>query len=102
MKWWRWVVCISWERNGTKRGGLTISYEGAQVASRGTNWLLWFLSLISANLAVVNFLPIPVVDGGLPVCEQLAEEVISLPMHAYLEPAVQNRVIAAVRRALTR
>ena len=37
----------------------------AQVASRGINWLLWFLCLISANLAVVNFLPIPIVDGGL-------------------------------------
>jgi dTDP-4-amino-4,6-dideoxygalactose transaminase len=43
----------------------------------------------------------PVVDGGLPVCDRLAEEVISLPMHAYLEEPVQDRVIAAVRRALT-
>ena len=42
----------------------------------------------------------PVADGGVPVSEQLAEEVISLPMHAYLEPAVQDRIIAAVRRAL--
>jgi regulator of sigma E protease len=25
---------------------------------------LWFLAIISANLAVVNFLPVPVVDGG--------------------------------------
>ena len=39
--------------------------------------------------------------AGLPVCEQLAEEVISLPMHAYLEPPVQDRIIEAVRRALT-
>jgi dTDP-4-amino-4,6-dideoxygalactose transaminase len=30
----------------------------------------------------------------------LAGEVISLPMHAYLEPAVQDRIIGAVRRAL--
>jgi dTDP-4-amino-4,6-dideoxygalactose transaminase len=42
----------------------------------------------------------PVADGGLPVSEQLAEEVISLPMHAYLEPPVQDRIIAAVRKAL--
>ena len=27
--------------------------------------LIWFLAMISANLAVVNFLPIPIVDGGL-------------------------------------
>ncbi|HEX2973049.1 MAG TPA: site-2 protease family protein, partial [Tepidisphaeraceae bacterium] len=29
------------------------------------DWLIWFLAMISANLAVVNFLPIPIVDGGL-------------------------------------
>jgi dTDP-4-amino-4,6-dideoxygalactose transaminase len=43
----------------------------------------------------------PVADGGVPVSEQLADEVISLPMHAYLEPPVQDRIIEAVRRALT-
>jgi dTDP-4-amino-4,6-dideoxygalactose transaminase len=41
----------------------------------------------------------PVVDGGLPVSERLAAEVISLPMHAYLEPPVQDRIVEAVRRA---
>ncbi|MBN9585523.1 MAG: aminotransferase DegT [Afipia sp. 62-7] len=42
----------------------------------------------------------PVVEGGLPVSEKLSEDVISLPMHAYLEPATQDRVIKAVRDAL--
>jgi dTDP-4-amino-4,6-dideoxygalactose transaminase len=42
----------------------------------------------------------PLAAGGLPVSERLAQEVISLPMHAYLEPPVQDRIIAAVRRAL--
>ncbi len=42
----------------------------------------------------------PVADGGVPVSEQLSKEVISLPMHADLEPPVQDRIIAAVRRAL--
>jgi len=42
----------------------------------------------------------PVVEGGLPVSERLAAEVISLPMHAYLDHAVQDRIIEAVRRAL--
>ena len=41
----------------------------------------------------------PVAEGGLPVSERLAEEVISLPMHAYLDTATQDRVIAAVKRA---
>ena len=31
---------------------------------------------------------------------ELAEEVISLPMHAYLDPSTQDRVVEAVRRAL--
>ena len=42
----------------------------------------------------------PVADDGLPVSEQLAEEVISLPMHAYLDQPTQDRIIAAVCRAL--
>ena len=43
----------------------------------------------------------PVVDNGIPVTDRLAEEVISLPMHAYLDTATQDRVIDAVRSALT-
>lgn len=42
----------------------------------------------------------PVVDGGLPVCEALSADVISLPVHAYLDEATQDRVIQAVRDAL--
>ena len=40
------------------------------------------------------------VDNGLPVTDRLADEVISLPMHAYLDAATQDRIIAAVRNAL--
>jgi dTDP-4-amino-4,6-dideoxygalactose transaminase len=42
----------------------------------------------------------PVAETGLPVSERLAEEVISLPMHAYLDEATQDRIVDAVRRAL--
>ena len=42
----------------------------------------------------------PVADGGVPVSEQLSGEVISLPMHAYLEQPDQDRVIGAVRKSL--
>jgi dTDP-4-amino-4,6-dideoxygalactose transaminase len=42
----------------------------------------------------------PAADGGLPVSERLADEVISLPMHAYLDEATQDRIVDAVRRAL--
>jgi dTDP-4-amino-4,6-dideoxygalactose transaminase len=43
----------------------------------------------------------PVADGGLPVSESLSCDVISLPMHAYLDEATQARVIKAVRGALS-
>jgi len=42
----------------------------------------------------------PVAEGGLPVSERLSDEVISLPMHAYLDEPTQQRVIAAVHDAL--
>jgi dTDP-4-amino-4,6-dideoxygalactose transaminase len=42
----------------------------------------------------------PVADGGLPGCESLSRDVISLPMHAYLDEPTQERVIGAVRDAL--
>jgi dTDP-4-amino-4,6-dideoxygalactose transaminase len=42
----------------------------------------------------------PVADGGLPVSEQLSKDVISLPMHAYLDEPTQARVIDAVRDAV--
>jgi len=42
----------------------------------------------------------PIAEGGLPVSDRLAGEVISLPMHADLDEAVQARIIDAVRAAL--
>jgi dTDP-4-amino-4,6-dideoxygalactose transaminase len=42
----------------------------------------------------------PIAAGGAPVSERLAEEVVSLPMHAYLDQTTQDRIIDAVRRAL--
>ena len=42
----------------------------------------------------------PVAGNGAPVAQALAAEVLSLPMHPYLAEADQDRVIAAVARAL--
>jgi dTDP-4-amino-4,6-dideoxygalactose transaminase len=36
-------------------------------------------------------------DGGLPVSEAKAATVLALPMHPYLTPDVQDRIIAAIR-----
>lgn len=45
-------------------GPIGIVHMGTIFAGRGFDWLIWFLAMISANLAVVNFLPIPIMDGG--------------------------------------
>ncbi len=42
----------------------------------------------------------PTAPGGLPVCERLAKQVLSLPMHPYLDGPTQARIVAAVRGAL--
>lgn len=46
------------------KGPVGIAHLGTIVASRGTVWLFFFMGLISINLAVINFLPLPIVDGG--------------------------------------
>jgi len=45
-------------------GPLGIISIGYQVADSGIADLLTFLGLLSVNLAVLNFLPIPILDGG--------------------------------------
>jgi regulator of sigma E protease len=45
-------------------GPIEIARSAYDYASDGIGGFLLFLSFISANLAVVNFLPIPVLDGG--------------------------------------
>jgi dTDP-4-amino-4,6-dideoxygalactose transaminase len=39
-------------------------------------------------------------EGGVAVSDRLAAEVVSLPMHAYLDASTQDRIIDATRRAL--
>jgi regulator of sigma E protease len=60
-------------------GPIGIFHQGSKIAYRGTDWLIWFLAMISANLAVVNFLPIPIVDGGLFVF-LIIEKVMRRPL----------------------
>jgi dTDP-4-amino-4,6-dideoxygalactose transaminase len=63
--------------------------------------------LKAAGVPTAVYYPIPIhqqavysgypAPGGLPVTDALASQVLSLPMHPYLEPDVQDQVIAAVR-----
>jgi regulator of sigma E protease len=71
-------------------GPVGITHIGSQVAERGLIYLIFFLGLISANLAVINFLPLPIVDGGHMVF-LFIEWVTRKPVSA----AVQNTAIIA-------
>ena len=73
-------------------GPVGIFRAGTTFADRGADWLIWFLCMISANLAVVNFLPIPIVDGGL-FTFLIIEKIQGKP----ISPRVQS--IAQLRRA---
>jgi dTDP-4-amino-4,6-dideoxygalactose transaminase len=43
----------------------------------------------------------PIAGNGLPISERLATQVLSLPMHPYLDLAAQDRVVRALRDALS-
>lgn len=45
-------------------GPIEIAKQAGKSAQEGLGRLLLFLTMLSANLAVINFLPIPVLDGG--------------------------------------
>jgi regulator of sigma E protease len=46
------------------KGPVGIAHLGTKIADQGFIWVLFFLGLVSVNLAVINFLPLPIVDGG--------------------------------------
>ena len=66
-------------------GIVPILYESE---SMGNMMLLYFLGLISVNLAVINFLPLPVLDGGLFVM-LLLEKIRGRPLSVKVQTAIQ-------------
>ena len=45
-------------------GPVTIARVANASAKRGADWFLYFLALLSLSLAIINLLPIPILDGG--------------------------------------
>lgn len=70
----------------------------AALKAQGVPTAIYYPKSMHMQTAYSRF---PVADGGLPVCEKLSADVISLPMHAYLDEPTQDRVIKAVRDALS-
>ena len=71
-------------------GPVGIVHTGTILVERGLIWLLFFFALVNINLAVVNFLPIPITDGGhmlFLIWEQVTGKPVSI--------AVQNAATLA-------
>lgn len=57
---------------------------------------IYYFKSLHQHKAFAGYAP----KGGLPVCERLAERVLSLPMHPYLTDAQIDKVVAAVKAAV--
>lgn len=71
-------------------GPVGIVHTGTILAERGFIWLLFFFALVNINLAVVNFLPVPITDGG-HMLFLLWEQITGRPVSV----AVQNAATLA-------
>jgi membrane-associated protease RseP (regulator of RpoE activity) len=60
-------------------GPIGIAVATYHTAKLGMMDLFYFLAMISANLAVINFLPLPIVDGGL-MAFLIAEKIRGKPV----------------------
>ena len=69
----------------------------AALAAQGIPTAVYYPKPLHRQTAYRHY---PVAGNGLPVSDRLADEVLSLPMHAYLDEATQHRIIAALRAAV--
>jgi len=69
-------------------GPIGIVSLGAQIARAGMVDFLFFMAIISANLAVINFLPLPILDGGLMVF-LIIEKIKGSPVSLRVQVATQ-------------
>jgi dTDP-4-amino-4,6-dideoxygalactose transaminase len=79
--------------DGTDRDGFA-----AALKAQGVPTAIYYPKSMHQQTAYRDF---PVAEGGLAVSERLSEDVISLPMHAYLDDPTQERIIEAVRGAVS-
>ena len=70
----------------------------AALSAQGVPTAVYYPIPLHRQVAYKHY-PIP--GNGLPITDKLSAEVISLPMHPYLDEVTQDRVIAAVKAALT-
>ena len=70
-------------------GIITVGQISGQVARLGLDWLLTFVAFFSINLAILNLLPIPILDGG-QLMFLIAEAVRGRPLSRELRTRLSN------------
>ncbi|WP_243372112.1 DegT/DnrJ/EryC1/StrS family aminotransferase [Microvirga solisilvae] len=86
-----------WAQYTLRLRGLDREKFQADMKAAGVPTMVYYPKPLHQQTAYKSY---PVAGNGLPVSERLAAEVVSLPMHPYLEEATQDRIIQAVRGAL--
>ncbi len=70
-------------------GPIMIFDATSKAASMGIDWLLGLVALVSVNLAVVNLLPIPILDGSL-VFILTIESIMKKPLSIKMQERIQQ------------
>jgi dTDP-4-amino-4,6-dideoxygalactose transaminase len=84
--WAQYTVRLS---NGANRDGVAV-----QLKSAGVPTAVYYARPLHQQTAYHHY---PVAGNGLPVSDRLATEVLSLPMHPYLDVSTQRRIFGALK-----
>ncbi|QCI63191.1 DegT/DnrJ/EryC1/StrS family aminotransferase [Phreatobacter stygius] len=91
--------CVSsWAQYTVKLRGADRAEFANRLKAQGVPTAIYYPKPLNQQGAYRHY---PVAGNGLPVSDRLAGEVISLPMHPYLDETLQDRIIASVRAALS-
>jgi dTDP-4-amino-4,6-dideoxygalactose transaminase len=69
----------------------------AQLKASGIPTAVYYAKPLHQQTAYRTY---PTAGNGLPVSDRIAAEVLSLPMHPYLDNPTQDRIVEAVREVL--
>ncbi len=78
--------------DGANRDGVA-----AKLKAQGIPTAVYYAKPLHQQTAYRHY---PSAGNGLPISERLAAEVLSLPMHPYLDASIQNLIASALREAL--
>src|SRR4029078_2906094 len=90
--------CVStWAQYTIKIRGGRRDVVAAALKKQGIPTAIYYPRPLHRQAAYRDY---PSAGNGLPVSDAIAAELLSLPMHPYLAPDLQDRIISATRDAI--